>query len=322
MTRTYQSAVLEAPGKIRLRRERVPPPAPTQIRVRLEGCGVCGSSLPVWEGRPWFEYPRLAGSPGHEPWGMIEAVGDDVADFRPGDRVAMLAEQAFAEVVLAEASHAVRLPAQLDGQDFPGEALACAMNIIRRSDLLPAEGTVIIGAGFLGCVLTRLASIAGARVIAISRRPYSLEAAAAMGAEHTLVLDDHQRIIDEVREISRGMMCPRVIEATGHQWPLDLAGELCAEGGRLVIAGYHQDGPRQVNMQLWNWRGLEVTNAHERDPATYVEGMNQAVRAVLSGELDPALLYTHRFQIDELPDAFDLLRDRRGNFIKALIRYD
>jgi hypothetical protein len=53
----------------------------------------------------------------------------------------------------------------------------------------------------------------------------------------------------------------------------DLAGELCAERGRLVIAGYHQDGMRQVNVQLWNWRGIDVINAHERDPQAYVDGM-------------------------------------------------
>ena len=63
-----------------------------------------------------------------------------------------------------------------------------------------------------------------------------------------------------------------MIEAVGKQWPLDLAAELTREGGRLVIAGYHQDGPRQVNMQLWNWRGFDVANAHERDPQVAVRG--------------------------------------------------
>jgi hypothetical protein len=42
--------------------------------------------------------------------------------------------------------------------------------------------------------------------------------------------------------------------------------ELTARGAGSIVAGYHQDGPRQVNMQLWNWRGLDVINAHERDP--------------------------------------------------------
>ena len=49
-------------------------------------------------------------------------------------------------------------------------------------------------------------------------------------------------------------------------------------------------------MQLWNWRGLDVINAHERDPEVYVEGMREAVEAVAAGRLDPSPLYTHTFR--------------------------
>ena len=91
-----------------------------------------------------------------------------------------------------------------------------------------------------------------------------------------------------------------MIEAVGQQWPLDLAGELTAERGRLVIAGYHQDGPRQVNMQLWNWRGLDVINAHERDPAVYLAGMRDAAEAVAGGRLDPGTLYTNTYTLEAL----------------------
>jgi threonine dehydrogenase-like Zn-dependent dehydrogenase len=146
----------------------------------------------------------------------------------------------------------------------------------------------IVGVGFLGALLTRLASGAGARVIAISRRPYSLEVARSMGADETIAMDDHQRIIDRVAELTDGAMCDTVIEAVGQQWPLDLAAELTRERGRLVVAGYHQDGPRQVNMQLWNWRGLDVINAHERDPAVYLRGMRAAVEAVVERLARPA----------------------------------
>ena len=54
-------------------------------------------------------------------------------------------------------------------------------------------------------------------------------------------------------------------------------------GGRLVVAGYHQDGPRQVNMQDWNWKGIDVVNAHERDPAVHRHGLREAVAAVAGG---------------------------------------
>jgi len=111
-----------------------------------------------------------------------------------------------------------------------------------------------------------------------------------------------------------------VIEAAGKQDSLDLASELTSERGRLVIAGYHQDGPRQVNMQLWNWRGLDVINAHERDSQVYVAGMREAIAAVESGVLDPRPLFTHTFKLAELPQAFAALERSPEGFVKALIR--
>ena len=110
-----------------------------------------------------------------------------------------------------------------------------------------------------------------------------------------------------------------MIEAAGTQQALDLASELTSERGRLVIAGYHQDGPRQVNMQLWNWRGLDVINAHERDPRVYVEGMRGAIDALQAGVIDPGPLYTHTFKLDELPQAFEAIDSSPEGFIKALI---
>jgi threonine dehydrogenase-like Zn-dependent dehydrogenase len=177
----------------------------------------------------------------------------------------------------------------------------------------------IVGIGFLGALLTRLAANAGAFVIAISRREVSLEVARQMGAAETITMDDHWRIIDEVKALTGGRLCDRVIEATGRQWPIDLATELTMERGRLIIAGYHQDGPRQVNMQLWNWRGIDVINAHERDPKVYIQAMRKAVEAVCDGRIDPSPLYTHHYSLEDLDHALDDTRDRPGNFIKALV---
>jgi threonine dehydrogenase-like Zn-dependent dehydrogenase len=194
------------------------------------------------------------------------------------------------------------------------------MNIFRRSEIRRGQTVAVVGVGFLGALLTQLARDAGARVVAISRRPFSLDVARASGADETIEMDDHHRIIDRVRDLTGGRFCDVVVEAVGKQWPLDLSAELTRERGRLVIAGYHQDGPRQCNMQLWNWRGLDVINAHERDPAVYLRGMREAVDAVAGGRLDPSPLYTHTFPLDRLGDALDMTRDRPDGFLKALIR--
>ena len=165
----------------------------------------------------------------------------------------------------------------------------------------------------------RLATDAGARVIAISRRPFSLDLARRMGAAETIPLEDHYGIINRVGELTGGVFCDVTIEAIGKQWPLDLAAELTRERGRLVIAGYHQDGPRQVNMQLWNWRGFDIASAHERDPAVYAQGVREAVEAVASGRLDIEPLLSHTYPLDRLGEALDATRDRPDGFLKALV---
>jgi threonine dehydrogenase-like Zn-dependent dehydrogenase len=72
-------------------------------------------------------------------------------------------------------------------------------------------------------------------------------------------------------------------------------------------------------MQLWNWRGLDVINAHERDPAVYMQGIRDAVEAVASGRLDPDALYTHAYPLEQLGEALDATRDRPDGFLKALV---
>src|SRR4051812_3632603 len=248
-----RAGVIGNPREAVVQSVRRPQPKPGQVLLRLEGSGVCASSLPLWEGRAWFTYPQEPGAPGHEGWGRVAAVGDGVTGLAVGDRVAALTYRAHAEYDLADAGSVVPLPASLDGKAVPGEPLGCAVNIFNRSEIRAGQTVAIVGIGFLGALLTQLATHAGARVIAVSRRPDSLEFAKACGAAHTIAMDDHWKVLERAKQLTEGRWCERVIECTGLQWPLDLAGELTAERGRLVIAGYHQDGTRQVNLQLWNW---------------------------------------------------------------------
>jgi threonine dehydrogenase-like Zn-dependent dehydrogenase len=319
MISNFRAAVVAAPGRIALQERPFMALESGQVRVQLAGCGVCGSNLPVWEGRPWFNYPLEGGQPGHEGWGVIDAVASDVTTLKPGDRVAALSYNAFAEFDVCPADRAIRLPAALGDQPFPGEALGCAMNVFRRCDIQPHHHVAIVGIGFLGALLVQLAAQTGARVYAISRRDSALRLAEEFGATAAIKMDDHTRILGQVKALTHGQWCDRVIEVTGHQWPLQLAAELTAVRGRLIIAGYHQDGLRHVDMQLWNWRGIDVVNAHERDPQIYLEGMRAAAEAVAAGTLNPRPLYTHQFPLEELGQALNELRDRSANFFKSFV---
>ena len=190
-----RAAVLTGPGRISI--EEVPRPEPGlgQVRVCLEGCGVCASNLTPWAGPEWMQFPTEPGALGHEGWGVVDALGDGVAGLAIGDRVAALSYKSYAEYDLADADAVVCLPESLAGQPFPGEPLGCAMNIFRRSEIAEGQTVAIVGIGFLGAILTRLASDAGARVIAVSRRPFSLQVARNMGAAEAIAMDDHNAII-------------------------------------------------------------------------------------------------------------------------------
>ena len=319
MSAVMQAAVITGPGKVRVMQVPRPEAGKGEVVVRLEGCGVCASNLPLWQGRSWFSYPALPGAPGHEGWGRVQRVGGGVSGLREGDRVAFLSCNAYAQYDKVKADAVLKLPASLDGLPFPGEPVGCAMNVFRRADIEPGQTVAVIGAGFLGAIVTALACARGARVIAISRRSFALELARHYGACETLVLDDHQRVMDRVRSLVGEKGCDRVVEATGYQLPLDLAGELVRERGKIVIAGFHQDGARQVNIQLWNRKGIDVINAHEREAKVYLEGMRAGIAAVESGLFALGDLVTHAFGLEELDLAYQALENRPDGFIKGIV---
>ena len=321
--RRMMAAVLVSPGRFEIREVDLPKPGPRQVRVRLEGCGACESDLSPWDERHGFDFPLLPGAPGHEGWGRIDAVGSEVAGLEPGERVGFLSRRAFAQYDLADSNALVRLPESLEERPFPTEPLAGAMNVFRRSLIEPGNTVAIVGIGFLGALLTQLAALAEATVIAIGRRPYALRIAEEFGALHTLAVENPENradAIESVRQLTGGALCDIVIEATGTPQPLNLAAELTRGRGRLVVAGSHRDAPRQIDMRLWNERGLDVINAHEQSPAIFLEGMREAVNTVKSGLLTPARLYTDRLPLEQIGVALQLCTERPAGFMKALLQ--
>jgi threonine dehydrogenase-like Zn-dependent dehydrogenase len=276
---TMRAAALRAPGSVETVEARIPRPGPGELLIRVEGCGVCASSLPLWQGREWFSYPLEPGAPGHEVWGLT-------AD---GRRVAILSQHGYAEWDVAREDDVVELDGVLDEIPFPGEALACAVNVVERARIRRGARVAVVGMGFLGTTCARLCEFHGASVTEVRRNEQ----------------------VDGPFE--------RVLEAAGTQVALDTAASLVAERGLLVIAGFHQDGPRTIDLQSWNWRGIDVVNAHERDPRAYVRGLRKAVELVARGELDVGALVTHRLGLEELDIAFGLTSERPEGFLKAVV---
>jgi threonine dehydrogenase-like Zn-dependent dehydrogenase len=314
-----RAAVLTGPGRIEIHEIQRPIPKINEVLIQVESCGVCASNVAPFEGRPWFSYPFEPGALGHEACGRIEALGPSVSGWQVGDRIAFLTGHGFAEYDLAKTSALVALPSQFDGEQIPVEPIGCVMNILRRSEINPGMTVAVVGIGFLGTLLIQIAKAKGADVLAFGRRPFALELARKAGAKESIRLGDVQAVTAQVQALTEGRFCEVVIEATGKQAALDFGTQITGIRGRLVIAGYHQEESSQINLRLWNWRGLDVVNAHERDPAISMRGMREAIEAIRSGAINPRPLLTHAFSLDRLDEALALTRDRPDGFVKAMI---
>jgi threonine dehydrogenase-like Zn-dependent dehydrogenase len=192
-----------------------------------------------------------------------------------------------------------------------GEPLACATNVVRRACVQPDQRIAIVGFGYLAALIVHLLPPNVGGWIAISRRDDSRALARRLGAESAF---DYSDVPSTAWD-----SYPIVIEAAGVQRTLDVATWLTGYGGRLVVAGYHADGARTVNMQSWNWKGIDVINAHERAPAAYARALREGLALVAERRLDLDALVSHRWPLERIHDAFTVLETRPPGFIKGIV---
>src|SRR6476661_2350350 len=140
----WRRAVLRAPHEFVIESAPLPVPEPGQVRVRVRGCGVCGSDVPVWNGFPWAQYPYEPGAPGHEVCGYVDAVGAGVS-LTPGQYVTGLATGAYASHVTMRANETAPVPAALADQLVVAEPMGCAVNIMDRARITSEDRVVVLG---------------------------------------------------------------------------------------------------------------------------------------------------------------------------------
>jgi threonine dehydrogenase-like Zn-dependent dehydrogenase len=303
-----------APADPRIINLERPAPATDEVLIRVLACGVCGSDLNVWRGIPGIEYPLPPGAPGHEVWGEIEELGHRAMgpDFTVGQKVTGLMSAGYAQYTLARREDLVSVPARFGNSPMLGEPLACAANVVRRARWQPGERVALVGFGYIAALIARLLFPDGGQSwVAISRRHESRALALRLGAESVY---DFNSVPEELWD---GF--PVVIEAAGVQQSLDYATWLTAYGGRLVIAGYHADGWRSVNMQNWNWKGIDVVNAHERQPAAYLRGLRDGLQILERHNLEIAELISHRWPLNRVNEAFRAADTREAAYTKAIV---
>ena len=310
-------AVLQAPRNFAVIDESIPEIAPDEVLLRVAACGVCTSELDQWEGKAsGLTYPRYIG---HEVSGVVEKVGSKVETFHPGDRVgAWVTSRGFAQYAAVKAEycfHAGELPLDL----ALAEPLACSVNAVEMANMSLSDDVVIIGAGFMGNIIQKLVQLKGPRhIIVADTRPDALERAKNMGA--TRVVDVRNESLPQVvKEMTDGLGADVSFEATGAQSPLTMLGDVTRMSGKVVIVGFHQGGMRELPLAYWNWMAFQIYNAHFREVSTIMRGMRIGMRLLTSGRLSFEDLVTHRFQLQEINQAFATACEKPEGFVKSTV---
>lgn len=256
---------LEEVGRLVVREVERPVPGPEELLVRVEACGICGTDRHLYRG----EFPaKPPVTLGHEFSGVIEAVGRDVVDFRPGMRVTgdpniacgrcaqcqkgrvnlCLNLQAigihrnggFADYVVLPQTQAHSLPETLD--PLAGafcEPLACCLHGVDLAKIAVGSSVVVIGGGVIGLLTVQLARLAGAaRIVLVTRSAAKRALAIRLGA--TDGLDPTEGDVVARLTGADGLLpggADVVFECAGLAETVEQAPRLTARGGTCVLLG-------------------------------------------------------------------------------------
>jgi D-arabinose 1-dehydrogenase-like Zn-dependent alcohol dehydrogenase len=248
-----------------------PEPGQGQVRIRVQACGVCHSDSLTKEGHwPGLQYPRV---PGHEVAGVVDAVGAEVAIFKPGQRVGLgwhgghcnfcppcrrgdfvLCENGpisgisfdggYADYVIAPANALAFLPDEL--ADVDAAPLLCAgittFNSLRNSGARPGDTVAVLGIGGLGHLAVQYAAKSGYRTVAIARGQDKGPLAKQLGA-HVYIDSTTQDPAAELKKLGgANVILSTLTSAKALEWTLDGL----APTGKLIVVGA-PDGPIVIN---------------------------------------------------------------------------
>lgn len=258
--------ISEPGGSFQLVEREIPEPGPGEVRVRVQACGVCHSDMfAVTGGFPGVTHPIV---PGHEIAGVIDAVGDGVHPWEPGQRVGvgwfggscgwcepcrrgdLIACQntgipgvtfdgGYADHVVVPAGALARIPDELAAED--AAPLLCAgvttFNALRRSPARGGDTVAILGVGGLGHLGVQFARRLGFRVVAIARGTDKEPLARELGAHH-YVDSTAQDPAEELQKLGGATVILATV--TSADAMAAVAGGL-APNGRLIIVGASMD---------------------------------------------------------------------------------
>jgi L-iditol 2-dehydrogenase len=323
------------PNDIRIVEMEVPNASPDGFVLKVERCGLCNSEVKMARrGHPVLEKVPLPMIAGHEFSGVVVEVGDDLKGIKVGDRLVVMAlipcgycrqcrrgrlnlcENYFSSLLIP-GGFAPYISVEgdtLKKRVFPvpdgveheqaalSEPIACVINGIERAQIYPGDTVVILGAGFMGLLLTNLASVNGAgRIISIDQYPHRLDIAKTMGASQVVNFKEVDSI-QAVGDLTNGANADVVIEATGNPRAYEQAFSMVGRGGRVIYFGGVPSGSViELDPNKIHYQEVEVTGAANPKPV-HVE---MALELLASGKIDVDPLITHRMKALDLKEAME-----------------
>jgi len=268
---------------------------------------------------------------GYSCAGTVLAVGKEVTEFQPGDRVAC-AGAGYAnhcEVNYIPRNLAVRVP---DNVPLDAASLttigAIALQGLRQSEVRLGETVAVIGAGLVGLLALQLSKAAGCRTLALDIDEQRVEAARRMGADLALLCQDAQTLTAE--HIARyGADAAIVTAASPSAEPLELAARLLRDRGRIVVVGdvamgisrraaYHKElsialsrsyGPGRYDAQ-YEEKGVDYPIGYVR--WTEKRNMEAFLDLLASGSLNVAPLLELRYPLQRAQEAYARIREKNA----------
>lgn len=343
--RLHRPRSADQPADVRIDEVPVPEPGPTEVLVAIRACGVCASDLHVVQGVTPHG-PQLPQILGHEPAGVVAAVGDDVASWQPGDRVAVImgracrtcvycqsgrenlcrqlsipgidADGAQAEYAVADQDALVPIPGSVafEHAAIVTDAVATPYHALKRGGTGDGVVCAVFGLGGLGMHAVQLAKLAGATVIGVDLDPVNLERAREWGADDVVDASDGKPA-KAIRALTGGGV-DRSFEFVGAVDTVDQAVKCLAPGGRATVVGLTPERMQLLPEALFVAQELEVVGSFGSTP----QDLNELVDLLESGRLDLSRSITHRFDLEGFPEALHQLETREEHPIRMVVTYD
>ncbi len=322
--------VMAGPKKSRIIDVDIPKINDNQLLVKVTYTGMCHSEYYPWtiaeEGQVF----------GHEAIGVVADVGRNVTGFKIGDRVTGLGGGGYAEYIVMVPEKVMLVPDNLKDEDAVVEPLACIMSGAERIDTGKlGDRVAVVGAGYMGLGLISLLKARGYEsVVAIDKRPIALENAKRYGATEVYLPEEmpkHFKLNWETwakPDLTRdghktdifNTGFKTVMEFTGTPDGLALAGEMVSAHGTLGIAGFHNDGYRNVDFKLWNMKAMTMHNCHERRIEYEVTLCRRCLALLSSGQWKFTGAANKIYTFEEFDKANEDMINHTDNFIKGLVK--